>query len=298
MSHFSRRQFLWQAASTAGALAGLKAVGAPSSQPAGTATRPARFRIDDTVTLGRTGIRTSRLAMGTGTKSGREQRELGVQGLIKLLRHAHDEGVRWWDTADMYKMHDYLRQTLKEIPRDKVVITSKTKAKTAEEMWADLERFRKELGTEYIDIILLHCMTDGKWPEKMRGAMDALSEAKQKGLVRAVGCSCHTFEALEAAANEPWVEVDLARINPFAVIMDVSKREEVPKVVRTLQRMHEQGKAVYGTKILGEGRLKGDQIDESLRFVLSQRFVSGFTIGFGSQAQVDDIARRMDRVRV
>lgn len=298
MSHFSRRQFLWQAASTAGALAGLKAVGAPSSQPAGTATRPARFRIDDTVTLGRTGIRTSRLAMGTGTKSGREQRELGVQGLIKLLRHAHDEGVRWWDTADMYKMHDYLRQTLKEIPRDKVVITSKTKAKTAEEMWADLERFRKELGTEYIDIILLHCMTDGKWPEKMRGAMDALSEAKQKGLVRAVGCSCHTFEALEAAANEPWVEVDLARINPFAVIMDVSKREEVPKVVRTLQRMHEQGKAVYGMKILGEGRLKGDQIDESLRFVLSQRFVSGFTIGFGSQAQVDDIARRMDRVRV
>jgi aryl-alcohol dehydrogenase-like predicted oxidoreductase len=261
-----------------------------ASQPA--TTRPAA---SDTVALGRTGVRPSRLAIGTGTRSGTEQRAVGMDGFVRVLRHGHDQGVRWWDGADMYQTHPHLRAALKDLHRDEVVITSKTQAKTAEGVKADIERFRRELDTDYIDIVLLHCMTDGQWPKKLRGAMDALSEAKARGHVRAVGCSCHTFEALQAAAAEPWVEVDLARINPFGRIMDVEKAEEVPRVVEVLADMHRRGKAVYGMKILAEGAFKGDQIDRSLRFALAQPYLSGFTIGFSKTEQIDDIMRRIER---
>jgi aryl-alcohol dehydrogenase-like predicted oxidoreductase len=281
------------------AAAGTALIGGPvlAGDRPGT-TQPAGRKIlkaADTITLGKTGVKPSRLSMGTGTRGGSAQRELGVDGMVKLFRHGIDQGVHWWDTADMYKTHPHVHATLKEIKRDQVVITSKTRSTDADGVRADLERFRKEMDTDYIDIVLLHCMKDADWPQKMKGAMDALSEAKQKGWVRAVGCSCHTFVALKAAADEPWVEVDLARINPFAVIMDVDKPEQVPMVERVLQTMHDRGKAVYGMKIVGEGRFKGDRIDESLRFALSRPYVTGFTIGFANPAELDDMIQRIER---
>jgi aryl-alcohol dehydrogenase-like predicted oxidoreductase len=306
MSELTRRELIRgtlsaAAVGVAGRLPNAWAADAVQTQPAGTATTQptaTRFHIDDTVRLGNTGIKPSRLAMGTGTRSGTEQRSLGVDGLVRLLHQGLDRGVCWWETADMYKTHPHVKAALKEIKRDRVVITSKTWSRDAAGVRADIERFRQELGTDYIDIMLLHCMTDGNWPKKMRGAMDVLSEAKQKGYVRAVGCSCHTFGALQAAADEPWVEVDLARINPLARAMDVQKAEDVPKVVKVLRTMHERGKAIYGMKILAEGKFKGEQIDRSLQFVLNMPFISGFTIGFSSSAQLDDIARRVERVAV
>jgi len=302
MDSLSRREFIGKSMAAIGAVSGLTGAGAatrPAHLPTG-ATRPSPGppHAYDTITLARTGIKPSRLSIGTGTRSGREQRALGVDGLVRLLHYGLDQGIRWWDAADMYQTHPHLRAALKEIRRDRVVITSKTRAKDAASVRADIERFRKELGTDYIDIVLLHCMTDGDWPKKLRGAMDALSEAKEKGYVRAAGCSCHTFEALQAAADEPWVDVDLARINPFGRIMDVKKAEDVPKVVAVLHTMHRRGKAVYGMKILAEGALEGEQIDQSLQFVLSKPFVSGFTIGFSSPGQIDDVIRRIERVSV
>ncbi len=304
MSRISRRDFLGGSVAALGAVSGLgTAWGAatrPFSPESAPASRPASgiLRACDTVTLAKTGIQPSRLALGTGTRSGTEQRSIGVDGLVRLMRHSLDQGIRWWDTADMYQTHAYLRPALKQIKRDEVVITSKTQSKDAAGVRADIERFRKELDTDYLDIVLLHCMTDGKWPEKMRGAMDALSEAKQKGYVRAVGCSCHTFEALKAAADEPWVEVDLARVNPMGQIMDLPGVEGVPKVIQTLETMQRRGKAVYGMKIMAEGAFKGDKIDRSLQFALSRTFLSGFTIGFSSTQQVDDVIRRIDRLGV
>lgn len=301
MDPLSRREFIGKSVAAIGLASGWRgAFGAEPASAGGTAvaTRPAVVRphAHDTVRLAKTGVTPSRLSFGTGTRSGTEQRNLGVDGFVRLLHYGVDQGVRWWDAADMYQTHPHLAKALKEIRRDRVVITSKTHAKDGPSMKADLERFRKELDVDYIDIVLLHCMTDGDWPKKMRGAMDALSEAKEKGLVRAVGCSCHTFEALKAAADEPWVEVDLARINPFAKMMDVRSPDEVHKVVEVLETMHRRGKAIYGMKILGEGSIKGEQIDESLRFVLGKPFVSGFTIGFSSREQIDDIAKRIERV--
>lgn len=300
MSRMDRRQFLGRTAAVVGTALGARAFGADPA-PVIETLKPERasiLRANDIVTLGRTGVKTSRLSIGTGSRGGSEQRALGIDGMVKLFRHGLDQGVAWWDTADMYKTHPHVKATLKEIQRDKVTITSKTTAKDADGVREDVERFRREMKTDYIDIVLLHCMTDPKWPEKMKGPMDVLSEFKQRGIVRAVGVSCHSFGALKAAADEPWVEVDLARINPFAEKMDVEQPERVHKVVETLELMHQRGKSIYGMKILGEGVFKGDQIDESLKFALSKPFLSGFTIGFGSQDQINDIAKRIERLRV
>jgi aryl-alcohol dehydrogenase-like predicted oxidoreductase len=298
MSCMNRRQFLAGTAAAVGAGFG-RNVFAAATQPSA-ATRPA---VSDTIVLGKTGIKTSRLAIGTGTKGGSEQKRIGQEGLNRVLRYGLDNGIRWWDTADMYakgEMQPMLGKTLTEIKRDQVVITSKTWCRDKSDpdyVRKDLDKFRKQLNTDYIDIVLMHCMEDPKWPEKMKPHMDALSEAKARGLIRAHGVSCHTLGALQAAADEPWVEIDLARFNPFAVIMDVDKREKVNQVEQTLEKMHARGKAVYVMKLIGEGRLKGDQISESLRFSLSKPYITGLNNGFSRPQQLDHIARRVESIR-
>ncbi len=296
MKAIDRREFLGVATAAAGAaLTG--SVQALLADAVGSANPPGFLRASDTVTLGKTGLKASRLALGTGTKI-LMQRELGEAAIVRLLRHGLDRGIRWWDTADMYKIHPYMGAALKEIERDRVVINTKTLARDAATVKADIERFRKELDTDYIDILLLHCLTDGGWPEKLRGCMDALSEAKQRGQVRLVGCSCHSLDALRASAASPWVDIQLARVNPYAVIMDIRKADEVPKVTGVLEEMHKHGKIVYGMKILGEGQFKGDRIDRSLEFALKQSYLTGFTIGFRYPEEIDDIIARIDRLRV
>jgi aryl-alcohol dehydrogenase-like predicted oxidoreductase len=304
-----RREFLGRTtglvtATWAGRVLGaetLPAKPAKTALPATPATQPAArtpMRASDTVTLGKTGIHPSRLALGTGSGAGKEQRDLGVDGLVRLFRHAFDQGIRWWETADMYKTHLQIKGALRDIKRrEQVVVTTKTVAKTAEGVRADIERFRKELDTDYIDIVLLHCMEDGHWPAKMKGAMEALSEAKEKGLVRAVGSSCHGFAPLKAAANEVWGDVQLARFNPYAAVMDVNRPDQVPQVARLLESMHEQGKAIYAMKLIGAGTFSPEKIDATLRFLLPKPYISGFTIGFSRTSQIDDIVRRIDRIR-
>jgi aryl-alcohol dehydrogenase-like predicted oxidoreductase len=225
------------------------------------------------------------------------QREMGQRGMLKLWRHALDQGVRWWEVADMYGTHPLVRAALRQVERERVVITTKTLSRDADGVHADIERFRREMGVDCIDIVLLHCLTDGDWTRKMRGPMDVLSEAKAKGHIRAVGCSCHTFEALTAARDEPWVDVQLARLNRYALIMDVRKPEEVPGVVDVLNVMHDRGKGVYGMKILGEGRIQGDRINESLRFTLAQKCLDGFVIGFRSIEEFDDLVGRIESIQ-
>lgn len=297
MSQMDRRAFLQKSTAVAGAgmTAPLWAKDVPQTRPASRGPR----QVTDEIALAKTGIKPSRLSIGTGTMGGSEQKRQGIDGMVKLFRYGLDHGVTWWDTADMYRTHPHVAATLKEIKRDQVVITSKTRSKDAEGVREDIERFRKELGTDYIDIVLLHCMMDGDWNVKRRASMEVLSEYKEKGVIRAVGCSCHTFEALETASKEPWVEVDLARINPYAVKMDVTKAEDVSRVEKVLQKMHDDGKAVYGMKILGEGEFKTDErIDASLKFAMTRPYLSGFTIGFSRPQHIDDIIRRVERMEI
>src|SRR5580692_223578 len=213
-----RREFLVRSATAAGAvwLSSKSILSALANT-----TLSGKFAAYDMVTLGNTGIKTSRLAMGTGTVgSGHHshQTALGVKGLSELLLNGYDHGLRFFDAADSYGSHEHVAEALKHVPRDKVTVLTKTFSRTPAEARADLDRFRRELGTDYLDICLMHCVTEADWTERYKGVMDVLSEAKEKGIIRAHGCSCHSIEALRAAAKSPWVEVDLARINPVGAI--------------------------------------------------------------------------------
>lgn len=252
---------------------------------------PRKYSAADTVVLGNTGITTSRLAMGTGTVgSGHHshQTALGVKGLSDLLLNGHDHGLRFFDAADSYGSHPHVAEALKHVSRDKVTVLTKTWARDPAEARADLDRFRKELGTDYLDICLMHCLTEGDWTERYRGVMDVFSEAKEKGIIRAHGCSCHSIEALRAAAKSPWVEVDLVRINPIGSHMDA----DPDTVVSLLREMKAAGKGIVGMKILGQGDLR-DRQDEALKYALSLGLLDAFTIGAESKVEQEDLIRRI-----
>ena len=254
-------------------------------------TLPNKFAASDTVTLGSTGIKTSRLAMGTGTVGSEHhshQTALGVKGLSDLLLNGYDHGLRFFDAADSYGSHPHVAEALKQVQRDKVTVLTKSWARDASTMRADLDRFRRELGTDYLDVCLMHCVTEADWTDRYGGAMDVLSEAKQKGIIRGHGSSCHTIEALRAAAKSPWVEIDLARINPIGAITDA----DPATVVGVLKEMKTAGKAVVGMKILGQGALRTRQ-DEAIKFALSLGVLDAFTIGAESKQEQEDLIRRI-----
>ncbi len=252
---------------------------------------PRKFSASEEVTIGKTGIQTSLLAMGTGTVgSGHHshQTALGIGGLSALLLNGYEQGLRFFDAADSYGGHPHVAEALKHVPRDKVTVLSKSWARDASGMQADLDRFRRELGTDYIDILLMHCVTEGDWTTRYRGAMDVLSAAKEKGIIRAHGCSCHSIEALRAAAKSPWVDVDLVRINPIGAFMDA----DPDTVIGVLREMKHAGKGILGMKILGQGQLR-DKQDEALNFALGLGLLDAFTIGAENKTEQDDLVRRI-----
>ncbi len=285
---FSRRDFLGYSAATVGALA------------AGTSPAMAARRLRsgaDQVVLGKTGVKTSLVGMGTGSvgvKHSSNQVKLGEAAFTRLVRHAYDSGITYFDTADQYGSHIYLRGALKGLPRDKLFIQTKTRATTAEMARADVLRFREELGTDYLDTLLMHCMTKGSWPTDFRPVMDVLSEAKAKGWVKAVGVSCHGLDPLKAATQCDWIEVDLARINPVGG--NPGRMDGTPEqVAGCLRAMHQKGKGILGMKILAEGTLKTPEKQlESLRFVLGLGCVDAFVIGFEKPEQIDQIMKLVE----
>lgn len=266
-----------------------------STALAGLAAPPTtRFEASDIVVLGKTGIHTSRLACGTGTVGWNHhshQTALGNQGLGDLLWRGYDNGLRFYDAADQYGSHPGVAEALKHVPREKVVVLTKSSTRDAEGMRADIERFRQELNTDYIDILLMHCMTEDNWTERFRATMDVISEAKEKGIIRAHGCSCHKIEALHEAAQSPWVEVILSRINPIGSHMDAD-----PDTVKSvLAQGRANGKGIIGMKILGQGDLRNRQ-DEALHFALNLGILHAMTIGAESAAEQDDLRRRIAAV--
>src|SRR5216683_2537305 len=285
----NRREFIHRTAYSAGAAWLHSAVFARRAFAFPSLSR--KFNAADTVTLGKTGIQTSRLAMGTGTVGvghHSHQTALGVKGLSEMLLNGNNHGLRFFDAADSYGSHPHVAEALKHVQRDKVTVLTKSWARDPAGMRADLDRFRKELGTDYIDVFLMHCLTEGDWTERYRGVMDVLSEAKQKGIIRAHGCSCHSIEALRAAAASPWVEVDLARINPIHSNMDA----DPATVLGVLNQMKTSGKAVVGMKILGAGGLS-DRQDEAIRYALALGLLDAFTIGAENRGEQEDLIRRI-----
>lgn len=246
----------------------------------------------DRVSLGPDALPVSRLAMGTGTKgfkgASNQTRKLGVSGLTDLYRYGFDNGLNFWDTADAYGSHPHLKSALEQIPREEVVIMTKSLSKTAKGMRDDIERFRRELGTDYIDLVLLHAVREEDWPVQRRGAMDVINEYKQKGIIKSRGISCHSLPALRQVHQQEFIDVDLARINPIGVRMDA----DPSTVVEELCKIKAAGKGVIGMKILGEGAMR-DRVAEGLQHALALDCVDCFTIGAENRIELSDLVRRI-----
>ena len=256
---------------------------------------PVQASAADVVTLGRTGIQTSRLACGTGTVAvaGRSrQAGLGIQGLADLLQAGYDQGLRFIDTADAYGTHPHVAAALKRIPREKVTVLTKSRARDANGMRADLDRFRRELGTDYIDVLLMHAMRQSDWPDSLQAAMGVLTEAREKGIIRTHGVSCHSLEALRAAET-PWAQVILVRLNPIGSNMDADPET----VLSVLWKMRAAGKGIIGMKILAEGEMR-HRVDEALKHAVSTKVLDAFTIGAESRAEQADLIRRIATIAV
>lgn len=279
-SKITRRQFL----------AGTLAAGAALYSPGLLADSSRKLKsLTDRVEIGRTGVRVSYLGLGTGTVGWNKQSNqtrLGTVKFARMVRHALDCGINYFDVADLYGTHQYLRAALKGVPRKSYVIASKVWFRTSRDAQADLDRFLVELATDYIDILYLHCVTDTTWTTDLRPMMDVLESAKQKKIIRAHGISVHSLEVLGAAADNSWVDTVLARVNPAGVNMDAKPAE----VVNVLEKLHAAGKGVTGMKILGEGKI-ADRREESLRYVLGLDCVDAIVVGFESPDQIDDIIR-------
>jgi aryl-alcohol dehydrogenase-like predicted oxidoreductase len=241
------------------------------------------------IRFGNTGLYVSRLAIGTGTHgwNGRSlQTDLGFDALVGLLRASADRGVNLWDSADQYGSHKHIREAMKGLKREEIVIITKSTSGDERGMKQDLDRFRKELGTDYLDVVLLHAIADPKWNRRKSGAMDALARAKEEGIVRAVGISSHSVGALRTAISEPWVDVVLVRINYAGIDMDADPKVVIPMI----RDLAERGKAVYGMKVLGCGRLREDP-EKAIRFALGIPGLSAITIGMVGRDELEVNAR-------
>jgi len=294
MEKINRRSFIQTSAVGLASLATLTAAGFASQGFA-----PVTATVDK-VKLGKTGLTVSRVALGTGSIGGNHQSNqtrLGLSKFVQLAHHAYDRGVHFFDTADTYGSYPFIREVFKEIPREKVTLLGKmwtyNDVSSAEPVDKALDRFRFETGSDYFDIMLLHCMMNGKWPEEKKRYIDYFSESKQKGIIKAVGVSCHNFEALKVAADEPWVDVILARINPFQSHMDGSPAE----INAILEKARKNGKGIIGMKIFGNGdKILENEREESITFALKKSNIHCMTLGMESIAQVDDAVDRVMRI--
>jgi 1-deoxyxylulose-5-phosphate synthase len=301
MRNYTRRDFFKTSLAGAGLL-----VTAPSLLRGAEPSAAVSFKGSDIVTLGQTGIKVSRLAQGTGFNGYNRSSEHTRQGKEKfdrLLRHSIDEGIRFIDMADLYGSHPFVKDVIKDLPRDKFALLSKIWPR--KEKWVtpsggakeEIERFRTELATDMIDVCLIHCMGNDKWPTEYERIRDELSALKQKKVVRAVGVSCHDFGALKVASEHPWVDVIFARINHKGG-KDYSCDASVEDVSAVLKTARRNGKAVVGMKIFGAGKLvKAEEKDASLNYVFTQSLVDAITIGMLKPEEVDDTLKRMSEVK-
>ena len=286
-----RREFLKAAALGAGVLAVGSVHAATQSSN--------KFDVFEVVELGHTGLKFPRLMMGTGVRGGMRQCNLTRMGAEKaqaLLRAAFDRGIRAFDLADLYGTHSFLLPALKGVKRSELCISSKIwfrgggiPEKERPDADVVVARFLKEIGTDYLDLVQLHCVTDENWPAKLQKQEDILATLKKKGVIRAHGVSCHSLSALASAAKTPWTDSVHTRINPFGALMD----GPAEKVLPVAKEIKVQGKGLIAMKLLGEGKFGKDEEQKlaSLRYVLTEARADWLLVGFDSAEQIDDLAK-------
>ena len=257
----------------------------------------------DQITLGKTGLKLSRLGIGTGSKGGSIQRALGADGFNRLIHYAYDQGITYIDTAQSYNTHAMVREAIKDLPREKLFIQSKMSG-VPEKPLEVLDRFRRELGVDYIDSLLTHCGVTANWDDERRRVLDALEEAKDKKIILAHGISCHSLPALRTAAKLDWVDVNLVRINPQGAHIDTpaeewnatSDKSYLPDVLKQIKVMRQNNHGVIGMKIIGNGDFTNpEDREKSIRFTMQSGLTDAVVIGFKSPAEIDEAIMRINR---
>ncbi len=292
MKKFSRREMLKAGLAGISALSANSLLGQPLSA-VGTKV--------DQVKLGNTGLKVSRLALGCGNASWARQSKftrLGLETFLQIAEYAYSKGITFLDTADLYGTHQFIRELFRKIPRENFQLM--TKIWTVNNDWnmvvpveETLDRFKQELGTDYFDILLLHCLVNGDWIPEKKEFIEKLSEAKAKGVIKKVGVSCHDYEALNVAVGDPWVDVILARINPLEMSMD----GHPDKIAALLKTAHDNGKGVIGMKIFGAGKMLTDKDRQnSLQYAIENPDIDSITIGMEKLEYVDYSVERMMKI--
>jgi predicted aldo/keto reductase-like oxidoreductase len=252
------------------------------------------------ITLGKTGIKTTLLGMGTGFSGYNRSSNITRNGVAEsVIRSAYEKGIRYFDCADSYGTHPFTAAALKGFARESYTIGTKMwvneggiPEKERPEAAIVIDRFRKELNTDYIDLVQLHCMTNGEWTDQHKKFMDGLETLKAKKIIRAHGVSVHSFDALKIASESQWVDVIHVRINPYGVNMD---RKDPNEVIPVIEKFHKSGKGVIGMKLIGNGSFKNDsdKVDASLKYVLGLGTVDMIIIGFEQPEQIDNYRGRI-----
>jgi predicted aldo/keto reductase-like oxidoreductase len=290
----SRRQFLEHAASFTGA-----ALLSPALLPAAE-TATVRTAVDQ-VTLGKTGLKLSRLGFGAGSNSGNVQKALGQEAFNDLIHYAYDKGITYIDCAQGYQTFQWIGGAIKGLPREKIFLQSKIGGQP-QDILAAIDRHRQVYNTDYVDSMLIHCMVKDGWTEAFKRIMDGFDQAKEKKWIRAKGVSCHSLPALRTATASDWTEVHLVRVNPQAKWIDGPEEtwnksgDDINPVLKEIKTMHAKGHGVIGMKLIGNGEfVKAEDREKAARFVMAQREIDAVVIGFKSRQEVDEAIERVNR---
>lgn len=290
----SRRRFIQTSA-----LAGTALLGSWPGVSALAGTPPARTATDQ-VLLGNTGIKLSRLGFGAGSNNGHIQLADGKAAFVDLIHYAYDRGITFIDTAQAYATFDVLAEAIKGLPREKLFIQSKVDGRP-EDALAVIDQHRKTFNTDYVDSLLVHCMTRGTWTDEWKRVTDAFDEAKSRKWIRAKGVTCHTLPALRAAVASDWTEVHQVRVNPQGSFTDRESNgwntgADIAPVMEQIKLMHEKGRGVIGMKICGNGTFT-DPADreKSIRYAMACKEIDAVVIGFKNRAEIDEAIERINR---
>lgn len=296
MAHHSRRAFL-KTGIAAAALAGV----APRALRASGLLAATREAATDWVTLGKSGVKVTRLAFGTGTFSGQVQRDLGQDQFTRLVRYAYDRGVRFFETAESYTdMHQMLGVALEGIPRDSYRLMTKVTTSPVVDPQRKIDELRKLARTDYFDIMLLHWQHEPTWPTDSLRWQDGISEAQHRHAVLARGASVHGLPALRRFPGNEWLQVAMIRMNHKGVRMDAEDYEtdglgNVSEVVQHVDQVRRDGMGVISMKLVGEGQFTSrEDRQKAMRFAFRHAGVDSVTVGYKSKAEIDEALENLN----
>jgi len=299
MRKLNRREFIGLTAAVAGACAADEAFVKGKVAPKADGGGATSFSIDSSiksptsrVSLGRSGLKVSLVGIGTGTigyAHQSRQTQLGQEAFTQLIRHSLDQGINFFDLADAYGSHSFFGKAVKGVPRELYVVQTKTDNRDPQDARQDIDRFLNEMGTDYIDSLIIHCVTEGDWTTRFRGVMDVFAEAKRKGKIRSCGVTCHSFKALKAAEASDWVQINQVRWNPRGAHMDA----DVEEVRALFRRMRRKGQGMIGMKVVGQGDIVGHaralSPEDCFRFQIESGVVDAFVVGVESVGHIDQL---------